>query len=255
MSISNSSSGYPVDKFFLTANVDRWEDFRCGSEPLGFDTVDFWEWYAGYSIDASVRGGLAEFLVMKALGFNQKRSHWGNFDLLFHGKGIEIKSSSKISCKHPERKDAHISENCRISFDIRKRHHHIVGGSWTERDRCSDLYIFCLLLKVPVTDVSNWEFYPVLSSDLDLRFGDAKTISLSKLRSFVDPVSYSDLRHTTEKIIFGGRNMCKDAESEEREREEQVLELQRLIACYQIASRDDKNVVWAALNKYVPHIS
>ena len=37
----------------------------------------------------------------------------------------------------------------------------------------------------------------------------------------------------------------------DREREELVDELQRLLACYQIASRDDKNVVWAALNKYV----
>ena len=27
-------------------------------------TDDFWEWYASYSIDSSVRGALAEFLVM-----------------------------------------------------------------------------------------------------------------------------------------------------------------------------------------------
>lgn len=34
-----------------------------------------------------------------------------------------------------------------------------------------------------------------------------------------------------------------------------VQELQRLLMCYQVASRDDKNVVWAALNKYVAHIN
>lgn len=39
------------------------------------------------------------------------------------------------------------------------------------------------------------------------------------------------------------------------EREEYIEELQRLLACYQIASRDDKNVVWAVMNKYLPHIS
>lgn len=33
-----------------------------------------------------------------------------------------------------------------------------------------------------------------------------------------------------------------------------LLELQRLIQCYQIASADDKAVVWAALNKYAPYI-
>lgn len=43
--------------------------------------------------------------------------------------------------------------------------------------------------------------------------------------------------------------------NEDTEREAFLLELQRLISCYQIASRDDKNVVWAALNKYMPHLS
>lgn len=38
------------------------------------------------------------------------------------------------------------------------------------------------------------------------------------------------------------------------ENDEERLEIERLIACYQIASRDDKNVVWAALNKYAPKI-
>ena len=44
-------------------------------------------------------------------------------------------------------------------------------------------------------------------------------------------------------------------ESEETERQAFMLELQRLVSCYQIASRDDKNVVWAALNKYMPSLS
>lgn len=43
-------------------------------------------------------------------------------------------------------------------------------------------------------------------------------------------------------------------QNEEMERQEFVDELQRLLACYQIASRDDKNVVWAALNKYMPFV-
>lgn len=39
------------------------------------------------------------------------------------------------------------------------------------------------------------------------------------------------------------------------ERDAYVQELQRLLACYQLASSDDKNVVWAVLNKYAPHIN
>lgn len=38
------------------------------------------------------------------------------------------------------------------------------------------------------------------------------------------------------------------------EKEEFILELQRLLACYQLASCDDKKVVWAVLNKYAAMI-
>ena len=33
-----------------------------------------------------------------------------------------------------------------------------------------------------------------------------------------------------------------------------VFELQRLLMCYQVASREDRNVVWAALNKYAAQV-
>lgn len=33
-----------------------------------------------------------------------------------------------------------------------------------------------------------------------------------------------------------------------------LMELQRLILCYQAASADDKKVVWAVLNKYAKYI-
>lgn len=42
---------------------------------------------------------------------------------------------------------------------------------------------------------------------------------------------------------------------QKQEHDDAVLELQRLLACYQIASINDKKVVWAALNKYAKHIS
>ena len=49
--------------------------------------------------------------------------------------------------------------------------------------------------------------------------------------------------------------MSEELRNEEQDRKEFVDELQRLLACYQIASRDDKNVVWAALNKYMPYVN
>ncbi len=38
------------------------------------------------------------------------------------------------------------------------------------------------------------------------------------------------------------------------DRDEFILELQRLLSCYQIASADDRKIVWAVLNKYAPFI-
>ncbi|MCC8066387.1 MAG: hypothetical protein LIO94_04715 [Clostridiales bacterium] len=37
-------------------------------------------------------------------------------------------------------------------------------------------------------------------------------------------------------------------------RDEFVLELQRLLACYQLATEEDRQIVWSALNKYVDKI-
>ncbi|GFI44825.1 hypothetical protein IMSAGC019_00128 [Lachnospiraceae bacterium] len=45
-----------------------------------------------------------------------------------------------------------------------------------------------------------------------------------------------------------------NTEKDVPDREAEKIELQRLIACYQVASPDDKNVVWAALNKYASQI-
>ncbi|MDO4649755.1 MAG: hypothetical protein Q4B26_14015 [Eubacteriales bacterium] len=33
-----------------------------------------------------------------------------------------------------------------------------------------------------------------------------------------------------------------------------VLELHRLLACYQLATNEERQIVWATLNKYVPKI-
>lgn len=116
------------------------------------------------------------------------------------------------------------------------------------------MYIFCLLCGLPVTNTDNWEFYPVLTRDINAYFGHAKTVSLSRIRELSDPVSFQDLRTTVNKIS-GGVLMSSTETQEEKERQEQVQELQRLLACYQVASRDDKNVVWAALNKYMPYVN
>lgn len=50
-------------------------------------------------------------------------------------------------------------------------------------------------------------------------------------------------------------NIVRIPTAKDSERDAYVLELQRLLACYQLASAQDKNVVWAVLNKYAPRIN
>lgn len=44
-------------------------------------------------------------------------------------------------------------------------------------------------------------------------------------------------------------------EKRERESKDKELELERLKTCYLYASADDRRVVWAVLNKYVPMLT
>lgn len=234
--------------------IDRWMNFVIGDRPAGYTSLDFWEWYASYSVDASIRGGIAEFVVMKALQLDQMRSHWGGVDLLYNGYGIEVKSASRITNKHFSESDPRLNKNKRIYFDIGMRHHHVSGGNWTDRERASDIYVFCLLDRLPVMNLNNWTFFIMTSSEINRVFGNSKTVSLCKLSSIVKPTPYSGIKSRVQEMTNGGNVMSIEESKEERERQELLDELQRLLACYQLASRDDRNVVWAALNKYAPLI-
>jgi hypothetical protein len=59
--------------------------------------ADFWRWGFGDLRLNIVRGVLAEFLVAKALGIDtsKPRAAWDNFDLVYRGVNIEIKSAAR----------------------------------------------------------------------------------------------------------------------------------------------------------------
>lgn len=53
-------------------------------------------------------------------------------------------------------------------------------------------------------------------------------------------------------ILVGTESNSCDTRSE---KDDFVKELERLIACYQLASFDDQKIVWAVLNKYAAYIN
>jgi hypothetical protein len=58
------------DRFaqILVSRKTGGERFRCGSEPLPFDLLSFWQWSASDLTSNALRGRVAEFLVAQALG-------------------------------------------------------------------------------------------------------------------------------------------------------------------------------------------
>ncbi len=50
------------------------------------------------------------------------------------------------------------------------------------------------MIKANIMDISSWEFYVVPTSEIDNRFKDQKSISLSVLKEISKSVKYSELK-------------------------------------------------------------
>lgn len=51
------------------------------------------------------------------------------------------------------------------------------------------------------------------------------------------------------------QNTVRLQKHHDQDKENYVRELQKLLACYQLATPEDKKVVWAALDKYIHHVN
>jgi hypothetical protein len=122
---------------------------------------DFWSWAYSDLRSNAVRGILAEFLVARAVGADERvRNAWDNFDVLApDGTRIEVKASAYLQ-SWPQR--AH----SRLGFSG------LIGREWDEQtgeyaqDRSvrADVFVFCVHTErdpsvYDALDVSKWEFY------------------------------------------------------------------------------------------------
>jgi hypothetical protein len=130
---------------------------------------DFWAWAYSDILTNIRRGMFAEFLVGSTLGVidSVPPAGWEDFDLLYSGKKIEVKSSAYIQ--------GWDQQGCVsvISFDIAER------WIWDEtindwkRGRPADCYVFCLYAEkkdrsvVSALDVNKWDFYVVPTYQID----------------------------------------------------------------------------------------
>jgi hypothetical protein len=172
------------------------------SGPKSFNVLEFWQ-YGFSSLNSNVlRGALAEFLVENALKQNKEidvRSPWGDYDVLYQDKKIEVKCCSYIQ-------DWDQNQLSRIVWSGLKAtelYYSDAVKKLSELNKTpeykSDVYVLALFkhqdhASLDILDMDQWCFY-VLSKDRIKEVSKNKgSVSLSLLEKHnIEPVSFNNL--------------------------------------------------------------
>jgi len=167
-----------------------------------FSVLEFWQ-YGFSSLNSNVlRGALAEFIVENALKDNMEievRSPWGDYDVLYKGKKIEVKCCSyiqdwdqgkltTIQWSGLKAKELYYSEAVTKLSELSKL-----------ADYKSDIYVLALFkhqehATLDILDMDQWCFYVLSKEKLRELSGGRSAISMAKLeKQQVPPVSFIQL--------------------------------------------------------------
>ena len=179
------------------------ERFSIANTMQNISLCDYWSWAHSDLIVNTERGKLAEFIVASALGVHGNlNSMWNSFDLLYNGKGIEVKSASYVQSWR-QTKESYISFSVRPTVGVIED----TGTYDNDRKRQSSAYVFCLLKHkdkqtVNPLDLNQWKFYVVPTALLDMFIPTQKTIVLSFFeKNGIAPCSYAEIRSHVELAI------------------------------------------------------
>lgn len=170
-----------------------------------FSVLDFWQ-YGFSNLNSNVlRGALAEFIVENALKENTElevRNPWGDYDVLYKGKKIEVKCCSYIQ-------DWDQSKLTTIQWSGLKARELYYSEAVTKfselnkpADYKSDIYVLALLKHqehstLDILDMDQWCFYVLTKEKLRELSKDRASISLARIEKFnTKPVSFNDLART-----------------------------------------------------------
>jgi len=173
---------------------------------LGRATVgDFWSWAYSDILSNTTRGIFAEFVVGTALGVvGGVRDAWANFDLLYEGSGIEVKSAAYVqSWNLPEH-----NWTSPISWDIKERFPYdpVTDRRGDVRVRSADCYVFCLYNErlrkgADVLDLDKWEFYVLATERINRELGSQQKVGLGRIRAMTDSVDYARLKEQVDRAL------------------------------------------------------
>lgn len=167
-----------------------------------FTVLDFWR-YGFSNLNSNVlRGALAEFLVENALKDTDDitlRNPWGDSDVEFNGKKIEVKCSSYLQ-DWDQDKLSIIKWTGLKAKDLYWGK--AVSGEYVESEASykSDIYVLALLKHketdtLDILDLDQWCFYVLSKKQLKVISDDKSAVSLSRLEKCnVTPVKFHELR-------------------------------------------------------------
>ena len=150
------------------------------------DQFSFWKWAYSDHLCNRERGILAEYIVAQAIGHQDTRVEWEDYDLVTqNGLKIEVKSAAYIQTWHDDK-----STFSKIQFGIKPTKYlldpqgHRTANLSTPRP--SDIYVFCLLTTkdrnvLNPLELSQWDFYVLPTSILNKEIPKQQTIGLASL--------------------------------------------------------------------------
>ena len=173
------------------------EPFHADGSALPFDLLSFWQWYASDLAGNALRGCIAEYLVLQALGAKPDvRQEWDAVDIrLSSGLTVEVKSAAYHQ-SWAQRKESPIAFSIApaLGWDS------TTGENLLKSIRPAQVYVFCLLghherETLDPLNVSQWTFYVLATRVLDEKASGQKTINLaSLLRLNPEAADYAGLK-------------------------------------------------------------
>lgn len=183
--------------------LDGSECFVAGDKSTDMTVLDVWKYH--FCNRFNMHEYFGEFLVAKALGIEESYNsdYWRLYDINYRGKRIEVKTSSYYHA-FKEHLNTNISE--RRVFGITKAYSDYKDKN-SSYERQNDIYVFCLNTgKTPESsdplDLNNWKFYVVPTKVINEECGDAKTISIQKIRKLgFEGVGYFEIKERIDNLV------------------------------------------------------
>jgi hypothetical protein len=175
-----------------------------------FNVLEFWQ-YGFSSLNSNVlRGALAEFIVENALKQNSDidvRSPWGDYDVLFQERKIEVKCCAYIQ-------DWDQNDYSLIKWSGLKAKELYYSDAVQRKSEMvktiaykSDIYVLALFkhqdhATLDILDIDQWCFYVLSREEIKRITKDGNSISLQRLNKHnISPNSFNEIKQTIVALV------------------------------------------------------